>query len=649
MVYMALGQKSVNLGPLLTCVCCACLCVIVVAAENTQSLGGAREPSNKLFPAKGSLRGPDVAEDDGSDLMFDSFRGIKEVGGASKDADPGERSDMDRDRRADRSHGSVRGSVGDSGNESSDESGDDLNAEGDLIASSLVNDIFGSLINSDKFMPNRDNSHSAATRRDLRPVVIESPEDDHGEENGMELDPLKIVQDLEEDRSERENEEERAKAYEESKDLDEESEQNLAQDLHAFAATGVSREEAGDSEIHQSSPGRIDDEDHTTHSRMGCRNHLKHHRCTKFATEAGCAGMVSLRSQIDIVHLSSVGVYPHQGAFLVRRLCPHLCHSCTAEVVQMNEKSYESQNLPKLSIENLNHEISNPKDGHESSADRIPKKKAKKEKSFFGIFDTFSGLFSRNDTDPFSTGGSNGTSHYDSSNISSNLRYDGWWSNFEAAVSDADHVVIEHRHLFEAFSLILIILLATTICVSCCCCYTGRQKDKGDYGTSVNESSRRHMAYSSNQEALTYEKYHDEEYLEAEKGIENFSSEIYVETSGKDLKVKKSRRRSKKRGSSEEETGRAIRHKKKRRNQEEKKSRMRNHSQHLQNQGQSASSNSVNEDASTIIGGTQKSRKRDKQKEKERLSNALFGDDNDCEDLTFNGNNLYQGQDDVWS
>ena len=76
---------------------------------------------------------------------------------------------------------------------------------------------------------------------------------------------------------------------------------------------------------------------------------------------------------------------------------------------------------------------------------------------------------------------------------------------------------------------------------------------------------------------------------------------------------------------------------------------MRNHSQHLQNQGQSASSNSVNEDASTIIGGTQKSHKRDKQKEKERLSNALFGDDNDCEDLTFNGNNLYQGQDDVWS
>ena len=43
-------------------------------------------------------------------------------------------------------------------------------------------------------------------------------------------------------------------------------------------------------------------------------------------------------------------------------------------------------------------------------------------------------------------------------------KVDGWW--IRGCSSDADHVVIEHRHLFEIVCLVLFLLMALLLCIA---------------------------------------------------------------------------------------------------------------------------------------------------------------------------------------
>ena len=190
------------------------------------------------------------------------------------------------------------------------------------------------------------------------------------------------------------------------------------------------------------------------------------------------------------------GLIAHHGAFLVATCV----HGCAVDVHSPNSWT----------------QCDSSGDLNSNGALRKPKAKV-----FWRSFDIVGGLFGDSETSPSSSPNVNSnispgdartdTDHLNTRAPTGDYKVDGWWSGLEAAVSDADHVVIEHRHLFEIVCLVLFLLMATAFCVACCCCYSGKQGSSDDYGVGSQGSNGLHKSDAGYLDAVGgFDRYHDE-------------------------------------------------------------------------------------------------------------------------------------------
>jgi hypothetical protein len=242
---------------------------------------------------------------------------------------------------------------------------------------------------------------------------------------------------------------------------------------------------------------------------------------------------------------------------------------------------------------------------------------------------------------------------------------DGWWSGLEAAVSDADHVVIEHRHLFEVSVLVLMLLMVTALCVGCCCCYAGKRGSSGDYGGSKGSSGFGDGGFDDVGATFSnsYEKYHDVE----DPPVDVTAS---INGDGPDsvlMDRERSAMRAERRKSRRSQVGKKYEKvvdddripskRKKKPKHKEKDGGGRRHSsrssRHTSKEGVVEEyQEEEDHETDSDIGGTAKSRRKSRKKKNEfvppSFSHDLFGTEDDAE-VTFDGGTLFGGQDDIWS
>ena len=357
-------------------------------------------------------------------------------------------------------------------------------------------------------------------RRDLRPVFADAPGGDRGSGGGgggaavhPVVDPSRIIADLENDREEREAEEEADEVPPHGGAFEQPDSDLPPSDMSggrattnnaaraatagadddgaagaAGAAGGASWEQDavdslpdtdGPTSADSSSPHDTPEEVSSTSSpdehAVVCHNHLRAHHCEKMVARTGCEQWVKMESPKKIVRLLARGLIAHHGAFLVRDLCSRLCGGCAQQA-----GTVANSDLSDDGSGNFPGGVSSPANDGATN---------KKAKGFGGIFDIVGNLFRSSKTSPASEGDASVSSHPDDADDAStsptdaqaptgDRKKDGWWSGLEAAVSDADHVVIEHRHLFEAACLVLLLLMGTALCVWCCCCYAGKTRQR---------------------------------------------------------------------------------------------------------------------------------------------------------------------------
>eukprot|EP00946_MAST-07B_sp_MAST-7B-sp1_P003741 g3741.t1 len=263
----------------------------------------------------------------------------------------------------------------------------------------------------------------------------------------------------------------------------------------------------------------------------------------------------------------------------------------------------------------------------------------KSKNSFGGVFDVVGGLFHDSETSPSSSTNANGNispgdtrtdvDHLSTQVPTGDYKADGWWSGLEAAVSDADHVVIEHRHLFEILCLVLFLLMATAFCVACCCCYSGKRGSSNDYGAGSQGSHSLLKSDAGYLDAVNgFDRYHDDEEAHPVdeslviNGDPSFNGNKAIYNDGDKTAARGNRKKKTLHGNRREKDNSEHRKVSKRKKKQKHKG-------------------TENETRG------RKKRVDDTLASQSSLSHDLFGDDDDG--ASFDGGSLFGGKDDFWS
>ena len=698
---------------------CWCVCVALLAHVAGPSFAEAAHGSGRGQAPGGDMSG--IESEGGGSGGAEAAAGLKETDSGDPRDETGDGGNV--------AGGSGEGSGGGDNVDGGDGGGENGDREKDAIASSLVNGVNG-LLGSMLRVAEKDNSggishddgrETVSTRdhhrRDLRPVFADPSEDDSGSGKGDEtalhpvVDPSSIIADLQNDREEREEKEEMNEflpyyggAFEEPEsDMSSSNVNSMmravtsaepsatagAAAAAAAVVAGADSDGDGDGASSASMPEEVSSQD----EQPACRNYLRWHHCVKMLAHTGCEQWVKMESSKKVARLLAHGLIAHHGAFLVHDLCPRLCDGCAQQAV---EESYS----------NLRDDGRGNSPGKSSPAD--DRNTNKNTEDFGGVFDVIGNLFGSSKTSPSpENGASTGTGPDDvnavitspntadsrASDTSTRIddvehaaagqhnrdeqgtrpqtgghKKDGWWSGLEAAVSDADHVVIEHRHLFEVASLVLLLLMGTALCVGCCCCYAGKRGSSGDYGGSKGGSGFGAGSFDDVGAAFSksYEQYHDVEdppvegtaSINGDGADSNLMDRERTTMGAKKRKSKRSQLSKKYEKVVDENRISSSKRKKKSKHKDKDAGgrRLSSRSSRHVLRGDVVEEEEEEEEENEKdmgIGGTAKSRRKSKKKKTEfvprtSLSHDLFGNEGDA-DVTFDSGTLFGGQDDIWS